>query len=304
MKKKADVITQINAQEIWKNENTSRIEEQCMSPFIDNVSNDIAEITGYTELEFIDKEYNIGDFRADLLYRDNITGDFVVIENQLGTTNHDHLGKCITYLANIQAKTVVWISEKFRPEHIKAIETLNEITNDEYNFYALELHFEKAGNEDPYYYFQKIVAPSSVSKQANNVRQISSERQEQFCALENLIEDIKQNIPSAHFNRNKTFHKIGHKNKIYLGLNISLKKDKIIFEINTNENEQKEYLKEIVEKLNKTNKYNFVFSKGVRNKSIDKWTYMPNWDNWRYKKDEIKEICINMFNTITDKNGK
>ena len=73
MKKKADVITQINAQEIWKNENTSRIEEQCMSPFIDNVSNDIAEITGYTELEFIDKEYNIGDFRADLLYRDNIT---------------------------------------------------------------------------------------------------------------------------------------------------------------------------------------------------------------------------------------
>ena len=56
MKKKADVITQINAQEIWKNENTSRIEEQCMSPFIDNVSNDIAEITGYTELEFIDKE--------------------------------------------------------------------------------------------------------------------------------------------------------------------------------------------------------------------------------------------------------
>ena len=57
MKKKADVITQINAQEIWKNENTSRIEEQCMSPFIDNVSNDIAEITGYTELEFIDKEY-------------------------------------------------------------------------------------------------------------------------------------------------------------------------------------------------------------------------------------------------------
>ena len=122
--------------------------------------------------------------------------------------------------------------------------------------------------------------------------------------MENLIEDIKQNIPSAHFNRNKTFHRIGHKNKIYLGLNISLKKDKIIFEINTDEDEQKEYLRAIVEKLNKTNKYNFVFSKGVRNESIDKWTYMPNWDNWRYKKDEIKEICINMFNAITYKDGK
>lgn len=77
------MITQINAQEIWKNENTSRIEEQCMSPFIDNVSNDIAEITGYTELEFIDKEYNIGDFRADLLYRDNITGDLSSLRTNL-----------------------------------------------------------------------------------------------------------------------------------------------------------------------------------------------------------------------------
>lgn len=298
MKKKADVITQIKAQEVWKNENTSRIEEQCMSPFIDEVINDITEITGYSELEFIDKECCVGDFRADLLYRDTTTGDFVVIENQLGTTNHDHLGKCITYLANIQAKTFVWISEKFRPEHIKAIDTLNEITNDDYNFYALELHFEKAGNEEPYYYFQEIAVPSSISKEANTVRQISSERKEQFSALEAIIENIKLNIPQAHFNRNKSFHKIAYKNKIYLGLNISLKKDKIIFEINTDENNRKEDLKTIVENLNKANKYNFVFSKGVKNKSIDKWTYMPNWDNWRNKKDNIKDICINMVNAV------
>lgn len=298
MKKKADVVTQVTAHEVWKNENTSRIEEQCMSPFIDEVINDITEITGNAELEFIDKECSVGDFRADLLYRDTKTGDFVVVENQLGTTNHDHLGKCITYLANIQAKTFVWISEKFRPEHIKAIETLNEITNGDYNFYALELHFEKAGNGEPYYYFQEIVVPSPITKEANNVRLISSERKEQFTALQNIIESLKLKVPTAHFNSNKTFHKIGNKNKIWLGLNISLKKDKIIFEMNTNDVDRKEYLKTAVENLNKTNKYNFVFSKGVKNESIDKWTYMPTWDNWRNKKDEIIEICVNMFDAI------
>lgn len=298
MKKKADVIIQLTAQEVWKNENTSRTEEQCMSPFIDKVISEIAEITGYNELVLIDKECNIGDFRADLVYRDAVTEDFVIVENQLGKTNHDHLGKCITYLANIQAKTFVWISEEFRPEHIKAIETLNEITNDDYTFYALELHFEKAGNEEPYYYFQKIVVPSAISKEANSVRQISNERKEQFATLEKMVEELKKKIPTARFNRNKSFHAIAHKDKIYLGLNISLKKDKIIFEINTDDDNRKEKLKTIVENLNKTNKYNFVFSKGVKNKNLDKWTYMPNWNNWRNKKDAIIEICTNMVNAI------
>lgn len=80
MKRKTDVVTQLNAQEVWENAQTSRIEEQCMSPFIEEVSNEIAEIIGVDDLEFIDRECNIGEFRADLLYKDTVTGDFIVID--------------------------------------------------------------------------------------------------------------------------------------------------------------------------------------------------------------------------------
>lgn len=298
MKRKTDVVTQLNAQEVWENAQTSRIEEQCMSPFIEEVSNEIAEIIGVDDLEFIDRECNIGEFRADLLYKDTVMGDFIVIENQLGVTNHDHLGKCITYLANIQAKTFVWICEKFRPEHIKAIETLNEITNDEYRFYALELHFEKIEDSEPYYFFQEIVVPTMINKEANNVRMLSSERREQFASLEVLMRDIEKEIPCAHFNNNKSFHKIALRNKIFLGLNISLKKDKLIFEMGTDDDCQKKHLREIAENLNQKNKYHFNFSNGLKNRNLDKWRYMPDWSNWRNEKENIKKICINMYNAI------
>ncbi len=74
-------------------------------------------------------EQEVGSFSADILCRRLDGGSdeesWVVIENQYGRTNHDHLGKLLTYTAGLKARTAVWIAEEFRDEHRAALDLLN-----------------------------------------------------------------------------------------------------------------------------------------------------------------------------------
>ena len=65
------------------------------------------------------REKTTGSFQVDLLAEDD-DGNLVIVENQLEPTNHDHLGKVLTYLTNMEAKTAIWITSEPRPEHIRA----------------------------------------------------------------------------------------------------------------------------------------------------------------------------------------
>lgn len=49
------------------------------------------------DLEVEARKKNVGPFRADLLCLDTLSGNWVVIENQLETTDHKHLGQLLTY---------------------------------------------------------------------------------------------------------------------------------------------------------------------------------------------------------------
>ena len=57
----------------------------------------------------VETETSVGNFRCDILAKDELTGKMVLIENQLEATNHDHLGKIITYASGLDAAVVVWI---------------------------------------------------------------------------------------------------------------------------------------------------------------------------------------------------
>ena len=101
------------------------------------------------EIESIDTEASIGRFRIDILAKEVITGDMVIIENQLESTNHDHLGKVITYAAGLDAKYLIWIVKDVLPEHLKAVEWLNEHLNDEISCFLIKIEVWQIGDSKP-----------------------------------------------------------------------------------------------------------------------------------------------------------
>ncbi len=103
------------------------------------------EAIGLT-LSEVEKEVYVGSYRCDLVGIDETTGDKVIIENQLETSNHDHLGKIITYASGLDAKVVVWIVKEAREEHRSAIEWLNNNTSEKLNFFLIEIHAYQIGD--------------------------------------------------------------------------------------------------------------------------------------------------------------
>lgn len=91
------------------------------------------------ELAFEAREQSVGAFRADLVCRDKHDNSRVVIENQLTTSDHSHLGQVLTYAAGLQAVTVIWVAEEFRDEHRATLAWQNEITDERFSFFGVEL---------------------------------------------------------------------------------------------------------------------------------------------------------------------
>lgn len=88
-------------------------------------------------LELEGTEVPVGPYRADIVAHDVASGGRVVIENQLGVTDHDHLGKTLTYASGLNADTIVWIAKSITEEHRQAIDFLNEKAAPNLRFSAL-----------------------------------------------------------------------------------------------------------------------------------------------------------------------
>ena len=112
----------------------------------------------------VETEKFVGNYRCDILCKDEITGKMVLVENQLEPTNHDHLGKIITYASGLDAAVVVWIVASARDEHASAIEWLNKHTDDEISFFLMEVHAYKIGDSDPAPQFKIIEQPNDFVK--------------------------------------------------------------------------------------------------------------------------------------------
>ena len=152
-------LKEVDIRNLWKHE------QYDFSEWLSQDEN-IEELNGILGLTLTDvsKEVYVGSYRCDLVAIDESTGIKVIIENQLESSNHDHLGKIITYASGLDAQVVVWIVTHAKEEHRSAIEWLNNNTNSEVNFFLIELHAYKIGDSLPAPYFEVVEKPNDFIK--------------------------------------------------------------------------------------------------------------------------------------------
>ena len=127
-------LTPVELSEVWETE------PQHFTPWLAKEEN--LTLLGKTldmELELEAQEINVGGFRADLLCKNTVDDSWVLIENQLETTDHRHFGQILTYAAGLDASTVIWIAKTFRREHCAMLDWQNRITDERYRFFGIEM---------------------------------------------------------------------------------------------------------------------------------------------------------------------
>lgn len=150
------------------------------------------------ELELEAQEKNVGPFRADLLCKDTLSDSWVLIENQLERTDHRHLGQLMTYAAGLKAVTIVWVADRFTEEHRAALDWLNAITDDRFNFFALEVELWQIGDSSIAPKFNVVSKPNDWSRSIasaardvdhSNLSELKLQQQAYWTALSQAIMD-------------------------------------------------------------------------------------------------------------------
>lgn len=127
-------------------------------------------------LDLESTERRFGDFRADIVCREPLTGHWVIIENQLEQTDHSHLGQLFTYAAGLRGQvTIVWIAERFTDGHRAALDWLNEVTNESVSLFGLEIELWRIGDSAIAPNFKIVSQPNDWTKRAAQIRELNPE---------------------------------------------------------------------------------------------------------------------------------
>lgn len=167
------------------------------------------------KLDPLEKEMAVGQFYADIVCRNTIDNSLAIIENQLGETDHDHLGKVLTYAAGLRAVTVIWIAGDFTNEHRNTFDWLNENMDERFQFFAVKLELIQIDDLRLTPKFTIIAKPknwvSPVIEEDWRMRFWSEFR-------EYLTKEMESSIAANSFQSNDPF---------YLGFNIGVPRDRI-----------------------------------------------------------------------------
>jgi hypothetical protein len=158
MKKPLSKLERVPLREAWKHEAND------FTPWLaeeDNL-NTLADALGLADLELVATEHWVGEFKLDILCTSG--DDQVIIENQLEKTNHAHLGQLLTYAAGTGAKKVIWVAESFRPEHVAALEFLNQNTTETLSFFAVAVELWRIDDSPLAPNFEIVAKPNDWVK--------------------------------------------------------------------------------------------------------------------------------------------
>lgn len=125
-------------------------------------------------------ESSVGDFNVDIYASETGTDRKIIIENQLEDTDHDHLGKLITYASGKGADVVIWVVKHAREEHKAAVEWLNNHTDDKIGFFLCEIKLFQIGDSQIALAFTVVERPNDWTKEIRKTASANSTQQQRL----------------------------------------------------------------------------------------------------------------------------
>lgn len=224
-------LESVDVRSLWKHEQYDFSAWLSKPENIDYLSDEL----GLT-LTDIRTEVFVGSYRCDIVAKDETSGIQVVIENQLEASNHDHLGKIITYASGLNASVIVWIVTEAKEEHRSAIEWLNNNTSQGISFFLIELHAYKIGDSHPAPKFEVIEKPNDfikynkVSKDEGDT--ISRARRFEFWAKFNEVLIAKEKPFNVRKPSTDHWYDVAiGTSKAHISINLVNKEGKIVLEL-------------------------------------------------------------------------
>ncbi len=180
----------------------------------------LADVLGLEDLDLEATESSIDEFRLDVLATGTDgAGDqlAVVIENQYGRTDHDHLGKLITYAARAEAEADrvlgVWIVERAHPAHLAAVEFLNRVSSTTVGWVLVAPRFAPAP-QGYYVHFDLLAEPNEFLRSAPP-KVAGASNPERASFMQSVFEAVETELKSAGF-RHVWVHPKGSMIRAYL----------------------------------------------------------------------------------------
>jgi len=159
MKQSLSKLNKVDLRDVWGHEALDFTNWLAQQENLDALSEEIG-----VDIKLIKTEANVGKFSVDILAEEESSGRKIIIENQLEDTNHDHLGKIITYASGYDAEIIIWIVRDVRDEHQKAIDWLNEHTDEKIGFFLIKIELWQIEGSNPAPKFEIIVSPNEWAK--------------------------------------------------------------------------------------------------------------------------------------------
>ncbi len=188
-----------------------------------------------------ERESSVGNFNVDIFASENGTNRKIIIENQLEDTNHDHLGKLITYASGKDAEIIIWIVKRARDEHKQAIEWLNQHTDEKIGFFLVEIELWQIDNSLKAPKFNIVEKPNDWAKTMKTIENLSPTNKLQLEFWQCFTDEMKSR---QEFTKNFSIRKalphhwydLGLGSSAYhLGLTINTQKNIITAEIYIND---------------------------------------------------------------------
>lgn len=159
MSKDLGKVKKVDLRSAWKHEAADFTEWLAKEENLSMLSDELG-----ISIKLIQTEATVGRFSLDILAEDENNGKKIIIENQLESTNHDHLGKIITYASGFDASMVIWVVKSAREEHRQAIDWLNEHTDEEISMFLVRVELWQIGDSPFAPKFDIISQPNDWAK--------------------------------------------------------------------------------------------------------------------------------------------